>query len=96
MPSPGIDRPAVSDPDLPPDLLEQFGGRRFARLDPPDFLDHPGVEMVLIGATSAAAAELDVDLSAEVERAARSSMFEDLRIGRRGRPIEPLFTGEWR
>jgi hypothetical protein len=33
---------------------------------------------------------------AEVEKAARSTIFDDLRIGWRDRPLEPLFTGDWR
>lgn len=40
--------------------------------------------------------ELSLDLDAEVERAARSTIFEDLRLRRDGRPVEPLFAGEWR
>ena len=95
-PPPGAGRPAVGDPDLPRDLLERFGTRRFIPLDPPDFLDHLGTEMVLIGAARDAAAELGVDLDAEVERAAQTTIFDDLRIGRQDRPIEPLITGEWR
>ncbi len=80
---------------LPAALQAAFHGRRFAPLDPPDFLDHPGTEMVLIGAAHDASEELRIDLDAEVERAERSTVFGDLRIGRRERPIAPLFTGEW-
>jgi len=43
-----------------------------------------------------AAQELGVDLEAEVEKAARSTMFDDLRIGRQDRPLEPFLTGDWR
>lgn len=93
---PGIGRPGVGDPELPRELLDRFRGRRFIPLDPPDFLDYPGVELVLIGAARDAAEELDLDLDAEVERAPRSTIFEDLRIGRHDRPVEPLFSGDWR
>lgn len=50
---------------------------------------------MLIGAAHDASAELEIDLDAEVERAARSTIFGDLRIGRRERPVAPLFSGEW-
>jgi hypothetical protein len=44
------------------------------------------VEIVLVGAARDASAELGVDMDAEVERAARNTIFEDLRIGREERP----------
>jgi hypothetical protein len=69
--------------------------RRFVRLDPPEVLDDPGTELVLIGATHDAARELDLDVDSEVEQAARRSAFDDLRIARNGRPVRPLLTGEW-
>lgn len=93
---PGVGLTRSDQARLPADLRERFHGRRFAPLDPPDFLDQPGLEIVLIGAAHDASAELDVDLDAEVERAARNTIFEDLRIGRAERPTEPLFVGEWR
>jgi hypothetical protein len=93
---PGVGRPGPGKAKLPPGLQERFGSRRFAALDPPDFLDHPGTEVVLIGAAHDASAELHLDLDAEVERAARSSIFDDLRIGRADRPVAPLLSGQWR
>jgi hypothetical protein len=67
---------------LPADLQGRFRDRRFAPLDPPGFLDQRGVEILLIGAAHDASAELGVNLDAEVERAARNTIFEDLLIGR--------------
>ncbi|MFE9690213.1 hypothetical protein [Micromonospora sp. NPDC005806] len=92
---PGVGLGAARKVRLPAKLQGQFHGRRFAPLDPPDFLDHPGTELVLIGAAHDASEELRIDLDAEVERAERSTIFGDLRIGRRERPVAPLFTGEW-
>jgi hypothetical protein len=93
---PGIGRPRAGPVALPPELLERFHGRRFVPLDPVDFLDHPGVELVLVGAADDPARELGIDLDAEVERAARNTIFEQLSLGRDDRPVEPLFAGEWR
>jgi hypothetical protein len=93
---PGVGRPGPGKADLPAELQDRFHGRRFAPLDPPHFLDHPGTEIVLIGAAADASAELHLNLGGEVERAARSSIFDDLRIGRQERPTAPLFVGEWR
>jgi hypothetical protein len=95
-PLPGTGRPRRDTPALPRELVDRFGTRRFIPLDPPDFLDYPGTELVLIGAAEDASEELGVDLDAEVERAARRSIFDDLRISHRDHPVEPLFAGQWR
>ncbi|MEV6811301.1 hypothetical protein [Micromonospora sp. NPDC051296] len=92
---PGVGLRGARKGRLPAPLQNEFHGRRFAPLDPPAFLDHPGTELVLIGAAHDASAELQIDLDAEVERAERSTIFGDLRIGRRERPVAPLFAGEW-
>jgi hypothetical protein len=94
---PGVGRPrAAIEAALPRKLQDRFGRLRFIPLDPPDFLDHPGVEFVLIAAVQDASEELGLDLDAYVERASRDTMLHDLRIDRRDRPVEPLFAGEWR
>jgi hypothetical protein len=92
---PGTGLPSAGKARLPGRLQAMFHGRRFAPLDPPGFLDHPGTEIVLIGAAHDASAELDLDLDAEVEHAERNTIFDDLRIGQRERPVSPLFVGEW-
>jgi hypothetical protein len=65
---PGMER--HPRPELPAKLRERFRGRRFVPLNPPDFLDHAGVELVLIGAAEQPSRELGVDLRREFERAA--------------------------
>lgn len=64
-------------------------------MDPPDFLDYEGAELVLIGATEAAAEELGVDLEAKAETADEENVLADLRIRRGSRTAEPLFGGGW-
>jgi hypothetical protein len=96
-PPPGAGRPGrAMAARLPGELRERFGTRRFIPLDPPDFLDHPGVEFLLIAAVQDASQELDLDLDAYVERASHDNLVHDLRIDRGDRPVEPLFAGEWR
>ena len=43
---PGRER-IVTTP-FPPHLQERFGGRKYAKLDTPEFLEYPGAELVLI------------------------------------------------
>lgn len=81
--------------ELPKGLRERFGGRRFAALDPPDFRDHEGVELVLIAASEDVAEELGIELPEERETAESADIFEQLRIDRERHPIEPLLKGEW-
>src|SRR5688572_25142885 len=41
----------VTVPTLfPPSFQQRFGNRRYAHLDTPDWLDHPGAELVFVGA----------------------------------------------
>ncbi|MEV4755994.1 hypothetical protein AB0J86_12880 [Micromonospora sp. NPDC049559] len=93
---PGVGLTGSRRAKLPAALQERFGNRRFASLDPPDYLDHPGTELVLVGAAHDASRELALNLRAEAEHAARSSIFEDLRIGRADAPTAALFSGRWR
>jgi hypothetical protein len=82
--------------DFPPELHERFRGRRFAALQPPSFLDHPGAEVVLIGATTDADRELGVELDAEQERLEEADVFAKLGLRPDDVPVEPLARGEWR
>jgi hypothetical protein len=80
----------------PPELLDRFGGRRFAAVDPPEFLDHEGAELVLIGAAEDPVRELGVQIDAEAERLEQADVFRELRLHRGEIRTEPLETGELR
>ncbi|HEY0451483.1 hypothetical protein [Actinophytocola sp.] len=87
--------PASRRPDYPPALREKFAGRRFADLDPPDFLDHPGTELVLIGASPDVGRELGLSLHPRRETERSADIFTTLGMERTSHPVEPLLTGEW-
>lgn len=93
---PGLGRRAEQKPDLPSHLRRLFGGRRFIDVDPVDFLDHPGVELVLVGASADVGRELGIDLAPEHESRTRADIFRRLRMERDEHPTEPLFEGRWR
>jgi hypothetical protein len=65
--------------ELPPELRERFGGRRFIPLDPPELLDHDHVELILIGAAEDATQELGIELDADDERVECDQILETLR-----------------
>jgi hypothetical protein len=81
---------------FPPELLERFRGRRFVPLDPPGFLDYPGAELVLIGASERVVDELGIELDAEVERIHTADVFARLRLRPGEVPVGPLERGELR
>jgi hypothetical protein len=93
---PGAGLPRRRRPELPPELLERFRGRRFIPVEPPAFLDHAGTEIVLIGAAEDAEEELGVAFDAEEERLDTADVFAKLRLPREQVPIEPLTEGELR
>jgi hypothetical protein len=49
-------------------LQKEFRGRRFVPLDPPEFLNYPGAELLFIGAKEDVKAELGIDLHPDRER----------------------------
>jgi hypothetical protein len=70
-------------------------GRRFIPVDPPDFLDHDGAEVVLIGSGPGAAEDLGLELSPEQETAATAEIFRDMKLEPSLHPLAPLFEGKW-
>ncbi|HEX9443297.1 MAG TPA: hypothetical protein VGA73_04215 [Candidatus Binatia bacterium] len=92
---PGLGLDGARRPKYPKKLAGLFGGRRFIDLDPPDFLDYEGTEILLIGASRDVAAELGVRLEAERETLATAEIFNDLKMERSLHPLAPLFEGRW-
>ena len=81
--------------ELPPEVRDRFAGRRWLAADP-TLLDHPGVELVLIGASHDAEDELGVALDTEAEDLTTSELLADLRIGPGELPLDPLSDGRLR
>ena len=79
---------------FPKNLQMRFRGRRFIPLDPPDFLDHEGAEIVLIGARRSVAA-LGLRLEPRRETEATAEIFTELRMEKSLHPTGPLLEGKW-
>jgi hypothetical protein len=92
---PGAGLSGDQRPDLPRHLRERFRGRRFVPVDPPDFLDQEGAEVVLIGADDDVFEELGVRLDPQHETIETAEIFNDLRMERTAHPLKPLFEGRW-
>jgi hypothetical protein len=93
---PGVGLSGSRRAQFPPGLAQRFGQRRFAPLDPPDFLDHEGAEVVLIGAAEEASRELGIELDPEAERLDDADLFEALHVSPEGLAAEPVRTGRLR
>ena len=92
---PGVGLDEADRAPLPKPLQNRFRGRRFIPLDPTDFLNHEGVEILLVGAKQAMPDELGVTLDPERETEGTADVFTDLRMEKSLHPVEPLFEGKW-
>jgi hypothetical protein len=81
-------------PELPERLRTRFRDRRFAQLDTTEWLDHEGVELVVIGAAGDPERELGIELDAEEERVHDADLLQKLRSQRGELPLEPLRGGQ--
>lgn len=91
--TPGLS--AKRQADFPKRLQKRFRDRKFAEVDPPDFLDKEGAEILLIASSEDIEQELGVKLKPENESAASAEIFRDLRMDKSERPTKPLFESEW-
>jgi hypothetical protein len=80
---------------FPKSLQAKFKGRRFLPLDPPDFLDHDGVELMLIGASENPEKEIGIEFKPDREDEYRADIFRTLKLPRE-LVREPLFEGKWK
>jgi len=87
--------PEKHQPDYPKKLQDVFRGRKFAELEPPDFLDVEGTELVLISAAGDVEDELGVTLDTGDESRRSADMFRELHLEAEQHPVRPLFEGRW-
>lgn len=83
-------------PELPKQLQERFRGRRFIDADPPELLEHEGVEILLVGMRADVSEELGIELNPQRETADTAEIFRELQMEKTRHPAEPLLKGEWR
>ena len=92
---PGLGLDETRRARFPRGLQQRFRGRRFINLDPPDFLNHEGAEILLVGASADVEHELGLTLDREHESEETAAIFEDLRLEKSLHPITPLLKGTW-
>jgi hypothetical protein len=82
--------------ELPKELQARFEGRRFLNADPPEFLDHEGVELLLIS-TDESLQAIGIDLESEHDEADKDAeyVFKALHMHRSTQKERPLTSGKW-
>jgi hypothetical protein len=96
QPSPrGVGLSEERQADFPKNLQDKFRGRRFVDIDPPDFLNYEGAEVLFIGAAEDVSEELGIELEAGEGSESTAEIFKDLRLEKSQHPIQPLLKGEW-
>ena len=96
QPSPrGLGLDESRQAEFPKKLQERFRGRRFVQTAPPEFLNHEGAELLLIGTPGDAYEDLGIELQDEDESEGTADIFNDLRLEKSQHPTEPLFKGKW-
>lgn len=79
----------------PERLKKIFRDRQFSEADPPDFLDHPHTEFLLIAAAEDVSGNLGIELHPQREREATAEILNDLKMEKSKHPLKPLFEGDW-
>jgi hypothetical protein len=92
-PQAGLDR--TREANFQKRLQEKFRGRRFIPVDPADFLDYEGAELMLIGAADDPEQELGIKFKPDAEDEHTADVFKDLKLPREI-AREPLFEGRWK
>ena len=80
--------------DFPAALQNEFGDRKFIAINPPDYLDYPGTELLLIGTASQTAETVGAELHPQAEDEQTSEAIHKLRMRKSRHPLEPLLEGE--
>ncbi|HYG98256.1 MAG TPA: hypothetical protein VD837_03935 [Terriglobales bacterium] len=75
-------------------MSKKFENRRWIDLDPPEFLDHEGCELVLVGGHHDAERELDIRLHTKKEQVESSDTVKELGLKPEEHPMEPLKDGK--
>ena len=92
---PGMGLEFNRQPDFPAELQARFGDRRWVPVEPPDFLDHEGAELVLIGGPDDLGEDLGIDLQAHPTDEDTADVFRELHMEKSERTIKPLVRGTW-
>lgn len=81
--------------NFPEKLQKKFRDRRFTAVNPPEFLDYEGAELLFIGASTQPTKELGIKLPTKKENINTAEIFNDLKLWRNEHTVKPLIEGQW-
>lgn len=81
--------------NYPKKLNDKFKDYRFISLDPADFLDYEGCELVLIETGKKNGKDLGIKIDTQRETENTADIVKELRMDLEKHPVKPLFAGEW-
>jgi hypothetical protein len=90
---PGVGLSAEEKAELPENLQEEFGERRFEREDVRP-LDYPGTEFILVGARTDPERAYGLALPVQETDAAHADIFRELHLAKSQHPVKPLIEGK--
>ena len=80
--------------DFPKRLQKRFQDRRFIAVDPIDFLDYVGAELILISTDSESAEDIGVSLNPKEEDESTAEVINNLKMRKSRHPLDPLLKGK--
>jgi len=80
---------------LPKYLQNHFQNRKFIPVDPTEYLNYEGVEILLISSSEDVSRDLGFQLKPENETKETAEIYRDLKIQQNRLPVRPLFEGQW-
>jgi hypothetical protein len=95
MAPPGVGLEMERQEEFPQDLADRFGDRRWVSVEPAEFLDYEGAELILIGDHDDLGDDLGIDLKAHPKDEETAEIFRALHLERNERTVRPLFEGTW-
>ncbi|MDG5815455.1 hypothetical protein QA601_10220 [Chitinispirillales bacterium ANBcel5] len=95
-PSPsGAGLPRRGKAQYPDYLMNKFEGKRFTDVEPPEFLNYEGCELVMVSASKEPQKELGVSPRGRKETSKTADLFKEFNIDPSSAIVKPLFKGEW-
>jgi hypothetical protein len=91
----GAGLPGKESAKYPQRLVKIFRDRQFSEANPPDFLDYPHAQFMLIAAAEDVFVDLGIELHPQHETEATAEIINELKMEKSKHPLRPLFEGKW-
>ena len=94
--SPGIGLSSQQKPHYPEELISRMGDYRFIPLNPVEFLNFEGAEMLIIGKKTSDLQDKDLDIKRCLSEISFKDIQEELKRTQEQESLVPLVEGKWK